>query len=164
MIRPIHTDDAEQVMGLFTDVVKEMVGQGIDQWDDIYPDEATVRNDIANAYAFGYFDAGILAGYVALNTEYDPLYDTVDWSFREVPSLIIHRLAVKSNYQGRGIARTLMVFAESHAKEEGYRSIRLDAFSHNPRAMILYDRLGYRQAGDVLFRKGKFYCYEKRIL
>lgn len=43
------------------------------------------------------------------------------------------------------------------------RVIRLDAFTGNPRALKLYDGLGYRRSGYVTFRKGLFVCFEKRL-
>ena len=65
--------------------------------------------------------------------------------------------------EGRGIARALMTFLESHAASSGYSSIRLDAFTQNPRAVRFYDRCEYRRAGQVRFRKGDFTCSEKEL-
>ena len=76
---------------------------------------------------------------------------------------MVHRLMVDPRYQGRGIAGELMRFAEDRAGELGYDAIRLDAFSANPRALWLYQRLGYHDAGCVTFRKGLFRCFEKRL-
>jgi RimJ/RimL family protein N-acetyltransferase len=56
-----------------------------------------------------------------------------------------------------------MKFAESVAEKEGFDTIRLDAFSENPGAVALYERLGYRRAGTVNFRKGAFFCLEKQV-
>ena len=41
------------------------------------------------------------------------------------------------------------------------RSIRLDSFLHNPAAMALYSRLGYRRTGTARMRKGPFAGFEK---
>jgi ribosomal protein S18 acetylase RimI-like enzyme len=54
-----------------------------------------------------------------------------------------------------------MDFAEKTAAVEGYDCMRLDAFTNNTAALILYENRGYRKAGVVRFRKGEFYCYEK---
>jgi ribosomal protein S18 acetylase RimI-like enzyme len=61
------------------------------------------------------------------------------------------------------VAKLLMAFAEAQARERGYAVLRLDAFTGNLRAMGLYERLGYRKAGEVIFRKGRFFCYEKTV-
>ena len=56
-----------------------------------------------------------------------------------------------------------MDFAEEDAATKGYHTIRLDAFTQNPAAVALYERCGYRNAGTVRFRKGIFFCYEKKL-
>ena len=56
-----------------------------------------------------------------------------------------------------------MNFAEDRARELGYCAIRLDAFTKNPRALRLYQTLGYHDAGGVTLRKGPFRCFEKRL-
>jgi RimJ/RimL family protein N-acetyltransferase len=53
-----------------------------------------------------------------------------------------------------------MRFTHEFACKRGYNTIRLDAFSGNPAVVALFERLGYRRAGSVHFRKGEFYCYE----
>jgi len=74
---------------------------------------------------------------------------------------VIHRLTVHPEHQELGHASTLMLFAESKARDLGCRSIRLDAFTKNPGACALYSGRGYRNLGTVDFRMGVFYCFEK---
>jgi ribosomal protein S18 acetylase RimI-like enzyme len=57
-------------------------------------------------------------------------------------------------------ARTVRI-AEGILKENGTESVRLDAFSQNPCALSLYGKLGYYKVGNIYYRKGLFYLYEK---
>jgi ribosomal protein S18 acetylase RimI-like enzyme len=70
---------------------------------------------------------------------------------------------VDPRFQGRGLAREFMRFAERLAAERTCDVIRLDAFTANARALQLYQGLGYRDVGSVTFRKGVFRCFEKRL-
>lgn len=92
-------------------------------------------------------------------------YQELIWSDEGGEVLVIHRLAVNPEWQKQGIGRQLMDFTENYAAEKGYTSIRLDAYSGNPRALNLYERRGYRKVGQVFFpeRELPFYCYEKVI-
>lgn len=45
--------------------------------------------------------------------------------------------------QGQGVGRRLMEEAERWARDSGYRSITLNVFAANGRALALYQRLGY---------------------
>lgn len=54
-----------------------------------------------------------------------------------------------------------MKYIESKLRNEGIKSIRLDAFTKNPYAIKLYKNLGYNIAGIAEWRMGKFYLMEK---
>lgn len=162
MVKHLDERYTVPVMELIRGVVKAMRKTGIDQWDDVYPAENDITEDLKSGTAFGFFDGEELAAYVVLNGSYWPEYDTVNWTVGTNP-LIVHRLSVKAEKQGQGIAKKVMLFAEEHARNNNYDVIRLDAFPQNQAALRLYDSLGYKKAGDVYFRKGLFYCYEKEI-
>ncbi len=163
MIKQISIDNLKNAYDIFDNVKRDMINNGIDQWDDLYPDFKIIEKDILEKQAFGYFDKEQLVGYMACNEIFNEEYNDVDWKFHADKPLIIHRLAVKPNFQGVGIAKKLIQFAETKSKDDGYAAIRLDAFSGNPKALKLYRRLDYTLAGQVYFRKGMFYCFEKSI-
>ncbi|MCB0647699.1 MAG: GNAT family N-acetyltransferase [Saprospiraceae bacterium] len=132
---------------------------GIDQWDEVYPNKEHIHTDIINGHAFGGFIGGDLVAYVAINDWADPEYDRVNWSFH-VPSLIVHRLVVHPMHQGKGLAKQMMHNIYDFARGNEYNSIRLDAFCVNEVSNKLYESLGYKNAGTIMLRKGKFFCYE----
>jgi ribosomal protein S18 acetylase RimI-like enzyme len=70
---------------------------------------------------------------------------------------------VHPDWQQRGVGRHLMEFAEQYAVEHGFRCIRLDAYTGNPRAITLYERGGYDKIGQIYFRGRSlpFDCFEK---
>jgi len=151
-----------EIMWLIQNVVTAMRQNGLDQWDEIYPSINEIEEDLESGCAFGFFDNDNLTAYFALNDKYSPEYNFVDWKTTG-KNLIVHRLSVDPQQQGKGIAKKCMLFAEQYARENDYNSIRLDAFSENKIALRLYESLGYEKIGIVYFRKGKFYCYKKEI-
>lgn len=161
-IRLAHRQDLNGIMELIRSCVCHMESQGIHQWDELYPDEATFRRDMETGELFVLEDSGRIIGVMALNEHEEPEYRTVGWNYSG-KALVVHRLAVEPSSQGRGHARTLMRFAREFAEKRQYTAIRLDAFSGNSRAVALYERLGYRKAGSVRFRKGEFFCFELSV-
>jgi GNAT superfamily N-acetyltransferase len=156
--------DVDRVMHLVRDCIAAMRAAGIDQWDDIYPSRATIEADVQDATLYAAHDpAGSLLGVIVLNERQSPEYANVPWSLTAGGVAVVHRLMVDPRHQGLGIARALMAFAEALLRSRGYQVIRLDAFSLNPRALRLYERLGYRDAGPVTLRKGVFRCFEKSL-
>jgi ribosomal protein S18 acetylase RimI-like enzyme len=158
-IRRAKTRDLNGIMNLVQSCVSDMEAREIHQWDEIYPDEGTIKNDIRKQQLYLLEDDGCLCGIIALNEVQEPEYKNVNWKFPG-KTLVVHRLAIEPSYQRKGLAKMLMQFAEKRAKEGHYENIRLDAFIHNPASVALYERLGYRMAGTVTFRKGDFFCFE----
>lgn len=163
MIKKLSEEYLSDVMILIKEAIIKMNNNGIDQWDEIYPTKEIIKRDLRKKYAYGYFENNELSGYVAINEEYFPEYDEIVWVINKRKFLITHRLCIKPDKQGKGIAKQLINFTEKYAKDNNYSSIRLDAFSKNPKALQLYENLGYHKAGTVQFRKGLFICFEKEI-
>ncbi len=163
MIKQLNKDNLNEVMAIIKEVIVHMNQQGINQWDEFYPDMEIITRDLKDNCAYGYFDNDELSGYVAISEDYYPGYDAIEWKIRG-KFTVIHRLFVKPDKQRKGIAKKLMEFAEKLSLENGYKSIRLDAFSKNPAALKFYDDTGYKRVGSFEARKkGLFFCYEKEL-
>lgn len=150
-------------MQLVRACVAAMQAAGIDQWDDVYPDATVIARDIRAGTLHVMEDAGAPAACITVDRNMDPLWEGLDWSAEGEPAAAVHRLMVHPSQQGRGLAKQLMLHAESLARELGCRSIRLDTFLENSAAMALYPRLGYRRTGTAMMRKGAFGGFEKLL-
>jgi len=162
-IRQANLAEITGLMDLVRACIVNMQSQGIDQWDDLYPDRGTIQRDVDEGAVFIARMAGVIAGMATLNERQDPEYTAVPWQFFGRPA-VIHRLMVAPAAEGKGVARALMRLLETRGASAGHTCIRLDVFVQNPRAVRFYERSSYRRAGLVRFRKGDFFCYEKKIL
>ncbi len=163
-IRKLPVSFCDEVMMLIRKAISEMKSKEIEQWDHIYPDWKTIHNDLDSGTMYAAVENEIIVGVVAVNEEQDPSYSSVSWSVNAGKVLVVHRLCIDPDQQGKGIAKALMRFVEQFALENKYGSIRLDAFSLNPAANKLYKNLNYSFRGTVYLRKGEFYLYEKEII
>jgi ribosomal protein S18 acetylase RimI-like enzyme len=136
--------------------------EGVDQWDEIYPNMDIVAEDARNRSLYVTDSEGICLATVCLDWNQPPEYSPVNWSSAG-QVMVIHRLCVDPAYQGQGIAGRLMDFAEWEARRRGSRWIRLDAYSANHQVVRMYERRGYRIMGEIRFprRELPFYCFEK---
>jgi ribosomal protein S18 acetylase RimI-like enzyme len=98
-----------------------------------------------------------------INDEQDDEYNSVDWKYKGERAGVIHRLCVSPSHQQRGYGKETVLRSGRVMKEAGYTAVRLDAFSQNPSALKLYEGLGYERVGEVTFRKGRFFVYEKLL-
>ena len=157
--------DIPDIMDVIFSCTKHMASQGINQWNEFYPTADIIENDIKKEYGYVIKDNGRCIAYVAINEEQSPEYCQVKWLSDGRNVLVIHRLCVHPEYQGKGVAKKMLNFIEDLAAENNYSCIRLDAYSGNERAIRLYENFGYKKAGQVHFqwRDLPFYCYEKNI-
>lgn len=65
-------------------------------------------------------------------------------TFRALPLLNIHDLAVLPAARGRGIGRALLAAAEAHARATGCCKLTLEVQEDNAPARALYARFGFR--------------------
>jgi ribosomal protein S18 acetylase RimI-like enzyme len=156
--------DIPEIMALISAAVKAMHARGLYQWNDEYPNREIITGDVAAGTLYKINNGKTLAGVVVLNEESVPHYASLKWATDDPHPLIVHRLCIHPDFQGRGLAKKLMSFAEEYALKQGYRNIRLDTSTVNQTALGLYDRLGYRRVGIISFRPGfMFQCFEKGI-
>jgi len=164
MISNGEIHEIDEIIALTKACGKRMRENGIDQWDENYPDRVNIQNDLETKTLFAYRESGRILGIVVLNESQDEEYAEIDWLTSDTDkNIVVHRLAVLPDYQGKGIARKLMDFSENFAKEQGYDAIRLDTFSQNPRNQRFYTNRGYTDLGPVFLKYKKdhpYYCYE----
>lgn len=63
----------------------------------------------------------------------------------EAKTCRLRQMAVLNNLQGKGIGRALMLFAETIARDRGFRKITMHA---RKSAVGFYERLGYKISGE----------------
>ncbi len=148
---------------LYKKVIRKLQKNNIFQWDRYYPNRFILFKDIWKKNLYGVEEKGQLLGVVALNTSQSKQYKKLEWEDQNGNCLIIHRLAVHPGYQGKGIGKKLLRFAEDYAKINGFSSIRLDVYKNNPGAVSLYKKDGYVERGEIYFpfREVPYLCLEK---
>ncbi|NRF90172.1 GNAT family N-acetyltransferase [Paenibacillus frigoriresistens] len=162
-IMRLESNDKSGVMSLFRSVTQDLKRKGIHQWDRFYPNGIVIGRDLRNKNLFGIsMDAQIVA-VVVLDTKQSAKYSALQWSDTQGKSACIHRLAVHPEYQGRGLGKQLLQFAENLAGQQGNSSIRLDVYTGNRGALSMYSRAGYHQVGEIKFpfREVPYMCFEK---
>jgi ribosomal protein S18 acetylase RimI-like enzyme len=163
VIRKISCEELDTILNLFASAKNHLRSQGIYQWDDFYPNLFVIREDLEKGEMYGVAENSRILAAVTLNDREPGEYAKVEWENEK--ALVIHRLVVDPNEQGRGIGKMLLKFSESFAVQHQYPSIHLDAYSGNPVALQLYERHGYQRRGQVYFpfRELPYICYEKRM-
>ncbi len=165
IIRKANKTDLDNIMLMYKSCVAGMLKNSIDQWDETYPNAGIIIEDLIAQTYFVALENGIIIGGINIDQNQDETYLEIDWEDKSNSSLVVHRLGVKEEFWKKGIGKKLMIFAENLVVEKGLKSIRLDTYSGNPKAMEFYRRLGYSELGtiDLKPEKDKYHCFEKII-
>ncbi|MCL1963435.1 MAG: GNAT family N-acetyltransferase [Firmicutes bacterium] len=162
-IRKAAISDLPAILQMFQKAIQHLNALGIDQWDEVYPSPEIHEKDIQNGSLYLCRNGDVLAATFVVNQECDPAYKQGAWQYETAAFRAVHRLCVNPAFQNMGVGAQAMLAAETLLQRQGIESIRLDAFSQNPAALKLYEKLGYAKTGEVHFRKGLFFLFEKKL-
>jgi len=158
--------DLNRIMEITRACAIDLISNNIFQWNEKYPSKEAFKKDIEKNTLYICKNKSRITGCISLCADKDEEYENVEWITEDFKNLYLHRLAVHPEYQKKGVGRSLMDFAEEYAKLNGFKSVRLDTFSQNPRNNKFYKSRNYVQLGDVFFpmqSEFPFHCYEKII-
>jgi len=164
MIKIVSISMLDRIMEIYSSAIKRMEELNIYQWDDVYPNKELIQNDIASNTMYGYFVNSDLCAIQVINTIQSPEYSQIQWKFKDINPLVLHRLCVDPEFQNQGISKEMIFFAEKYAVENNFKTIRFDAFINNNISVNIYKKMGFIDSGIVNFRKGGFYCFEKKTI
>lgn len=163
MIRHAKISEIPDIITICKACAAHLISNEIYQWNEHYPSTTIFEKDIERAELYVLEMDDKVIGTIVISTLMDDEYVPVKWLTPNLNSVYIHRLSVDPSKQGKGYAQQLMDFAENHAKENNFTSIRLDTFSQNRRNQTFYETRGYQKLGNIFFPKQSdypFHCYE----
>ena len=163
-IRVASIGDIQEVMALYKQCTVKMNQSGLFNWHDNYPDLKTISNDIETGTLY-ILETDYIHGAVALNDDQPPEYIHINWEYHEEPFLVVHRLAISPDQQGKGYGIKLMEFAEELAVSSACPSIRMDVYTINIPGRSLYKKLKYKELNEFYFPgfETRFVGLEKKI-
>lgn len=156
--------DLPMIMQIISDAILKRKLEGSDQWQDGYPNEAVIENDInsSNGYVLKHDDK--ILSYAAVMFEDDPAYNHIDgkWLNNE-PYVVIHRLAVSQNQGSKGIGTYMLQQIEKMVKKSAFTSIKVDTNYDNLAMLSIFNKLHYTYCGIVSMRNGTRKAFQKII-
>lgn len=162
--------DLPVVMDIIKQAQAYLAAQGIDQWQNGYPDEEAMRNDIALSQGYVLEWDGHIAACVTIAFDREPSYDTIvdgQWNTPELYACI-HRLAVDARFRGMGVSDAVMTASEALVRARSVPGIRVDTHRQNIVMQRMLIRNGYSRCGVIYLPKeidngAERIAFDKRI-
>ena len=170
-LRPATVAEMSRIMAIVTDAQRFLKESGVDQWQEGYPSPEVFTQDIAKGVCWVATIDGRVAAVISVYFEPEACYASVEdgkWLTGDAPYAVFHRAAVSADYRGMGIAGQMLSFAESLAREQGFKSLRGDTHRNNKPMRALLEKQGYIHCGTIYLdgvktTKNQRVCYEKLL-
>jgi len=163
-IRKSRMEDIERIMCVIHEAQESMRANGIPQWQDGYPNEEVISQDIKTGNSYVLVEDENVIGTAYIVAEHEPSYDYIEdgqW-LNDHPYVVVHRIAISKNYKGKDCSHQLMAFAESLATNSQLHDIRIDTHHQNLPMRKFLSKLGYHACGTVYLNNGdKRIAYQK---
>lgn len=165
-LRRSNKADIPSIMHIIHQAQAQFKDAGIDQWQNHYPNESTIRNDIDKGESFlVYHDNSIIGTFVlSFRNEdtYDHIYDG-HWLSKDGYA-VIHRIAIDNDFKGKGFATQIMMMIEEICLINKIFSIKIDTHEDNKVMRNMLIKNGFEYCGTILLRDGnKRFAYEKLL-
>lgn len=157
-IRLATENEFAQIMAIFEAAKEVLRNEGIDQWQNGYPNMEVIQQDFAKKQLYVYLEEDNLEKVVAtcvVSFEPKESYETSldgQWAI-DGKYAVVHRVAVSLDAKRRGYAQELMNFAYDLAKENGCKSVRVDTHADNKRMQRVLEKTGYTYRGILTYDK-----------
>jgi GNAT superfamily N-acetyltransferase len=165
LFRKSSINDLSEIMEIFHHARIYLKENGVDQWQNGYPHENIIRDDIEKEYSYVLVKEGVIIGTAALFFDGEKTYNYIKGSWLTSGSYgTVHRVAVSSAYRNTGAASIMMKHIEQLCTENNAQSIRIDTHEDNKTMRRFLEKCGFKYCGIIYLEDGsERVAFEKLI-
>lgn len=164
ILRKAELSEVPLIWNILQDAIEQRRQDGSTQWQDGYPNELTIENDIKNGYAYVLTESESVLCYAAIIFDKEPAYEDIEGKWlTDGDYAVVHRVAASKLAKGKGIATKLFKNIEDICLTNHIYSIKVDTNFDNIPMLKILDKLNYTYCGEVYFRGSARKAFEKKL-
>lgn len=151
IFRRTEEKDVRQVTDLWEQARAYFREQGIDQWQDDYPNEESLKEDMAEGESYILEENGKILATAFISFRGEPDYEQIyegDWSYKGFYG-VVHRVAVDASCKGCGLGGVLIGEAIRMCRERQADSLRVDTHADNRSMQRMLEKNGFVRRGVI---------------
>ncbi|WP_207695456.1 hypothetical protein DOK67_0000048 [Enterococcus sp. DIV0212c] len=153
-LRKARSNDLPKIMEIILSARQLLHDHNIPQWQNgDGPTEQQLEQDITLQQCYVLIVDQDIAGLGILSTDKEAPYEQIingHWQKGSGDYATIHRVALDSIFQGKGLALLLMNFLITTARLNNHLDIRIDTHPENKTMQRLIKKAGFSYQGEVL--------------
>lgn len=149
-------EDIDKIMLIIEKAREYLKNEGIDQWQNGYPNRDTIENDISNSNFYVLSEDKDILGVVALSFDGEETYRKIyegAW-LTDGNYAVIHRMAVDLDKKRRGLASEMIKGIEGTCMEKDVYSIKVDTHRKNQGMQNMLKKNGFKYCGIIYLKDG----------
>lgn len=154
--RRSQAQDLVQIMAIIKQAQEYLKSAGIDQWQNGYPNQDIVLQDIKLGNSYVLTKDGEVVGTAVLEFDGDSNYDTIyegAW-LTDGHYGAIHRIAISNYYKGSGFASQIIQAMIDLCQKRGTPSLRVDTHKDNQSMQRMLQKNGFHYCGVIYLADG----------
>lgn len=156
-LRKAVPGDIPAMLGLYEEARLALRDMGVDQWQNGYPDQSCVEQDIAEGGSYVLEENGVPVACAYLAFGREPTYEVIregQWQTDPAAYGFLHRIAVSGRCKGKGAAALFFAELKRQATEKGLTVLRCDTHRDNLPMQRVLAKNGFSQRGIILVEDG----------
>jgi len=161
-LRKANFSEIAPIWEILQQAIEQRRQDGSEQWQNGYPNQQTVYDDITNGYGYVITDNDTIIAYAAIIFDVEPAYKEIQGQWiTNGDYAVVHRVATSNSVKGRGVATKLFKLIEDLSIEHNVFSIKVDTNFDNIPMLKILERLGYTYCGEIFFGGAPRKAFEK---
>jgi RimJ/RimL family protein N-acetyltransferase len=158
--------DVDNIINIIKQAQTYFKEQGINQWQNNYPNVETINNDIDNEHSYVLLKDNNIVATSAVSFDGEKTYDSIyegEWISNNEYA-VIHRIAVDNTYKGLGLSSEIIKNVEQLCLSKGVHSIKVDTHEENISMQKLLEKNEFKYCGIIhLEDRSKRMAFEKTL-
>lgn len=149
-VRAGRPEDAPAIAAILADAKEFLHSAGVNQWQQGYPQVSDFLHDMEEGRSWVFTHAGEVVGVLALSLLPEFCYEMIRGAWlTEGVYASLHRVAVRADMRGSGLAEEMFSFAADIALGRGAAGLRVDTHPDNQAMQGLLRKQGFSYCGKV---------------
>lgn len=154
--------DITEIWKILQQAIEQRRLDGSEQWQNGYPNEQTVKDDIKKGAGYVLTRNDEIIAYAAIIFGEEPAYNDIKGQWLTNGNyVVIHRVATANSVKGQGVATRLFKMIEDLSMQHRVYSIKVDTKFDNVPMLKILEKLDYEYCGEILFGGASRKAFEK---
>lgn len=158
----VALSEIDRAVEIIDSAKKYLREEGVNQWQDGYPDYNSIKEDILNQRGYFFVENSEILGYICIDYNNESAYDSLmgNWSL-DKEYVLVHRMAFVEKYRDRKLSREIFRLVEKTSKEKNINYFRIDTAVDNLKMRHILEKNNFKYCGKITYDDGERLAFDK---